>query len=55
MLEWRKAKIKLVSQKLNVRSYKLIVPTVDGDTVNRIVTFYKSGSTWKVNQFDAVQ
>ncbi|MFB6803623.1 IseA DL-endopeptidase inhibitor family protein [Peribacillus butanolivorans] len=55
MLEWRKAKIKLVSQKLNVRSYKLIVPTVDGDTVNRTVTFYKSGSTWKVNQFDAVQ
>ena len=55
MLEWRKAKIKLVYQKTNVRSYNLTVPTVDGDSVKRTVTFYKSGSTWKVNQFDAVQ
>ncbi|MGE7185503.1 IseA DL-endopeptidase inhibitor family protein [Peribacillus sp. NPDC006672] len=55
MLEWRKAKIKLAYQKTNVRSYNLTVPTVDGDSVKRTVTFYKSGSTWKVNQFDAVQ
>ncbi|CAH0155055.1 hypothetical protein SRABI96_00811 [Peribacillus sp. Bi96] len=55
MLEWKKAKIKLVYQKLNVRSYNLTVPTVDGESVKRTVTFYKSGSTWKVNQFDAVQ
>ncbi|MES1040130.1 IseA DL-endopeptidase inhibitor family protein [Peribacillus simplex] len=55
MLEWKKAKIKLVYQKQNVRSYNLTVPTVDGESVKRTVTFYKSGSTWKVNQFDAVQ
>ncbi|MDM5358955.1 IseA DL-endopeptidase inhibitor family protein [Peribacillus sp. ACCC06369] len=55
MLLWKKAKIKLVYQKLNVRSYNLTVPTVDGESVKRTVTFYKSGSKWKVNQFDAVQ
>lgn len=55
MLEWKKAKIKLIHQKQNVRSYNLTVPTVDGDSVKRSVTFYKSGATWKVNQFDAVQ
>ncbi|PCD06945.1 hypothetical protein CMV16_15180 [Peribacillus simplex] len=55
MLEWKKAKIKLVYQKQNVRSYNLTVPTVDGESVKRTVTFYKSGSAWKVNQFDAVQ
>ncbi|KWW20484.1 MULTISPECIES: IseA DL-endopeptidase inhibitor family protein [Peribacillus] len=55
MLEWKKSKIKSVQQKQNVRTYNLTVPTVDGDSVKRTVTFYKSGSTWKVNQFDAVQ
>lgn len=55
MLEWEKAKIKLAYQKQNVRSYNLTVPTVDGESVKRTVTFYKAGSAWKVNQFDAVQ
>jgi iseA protein len=55
MLEWKKAKVKLVDQKRNVRSYRFTVPAVDGDSVKRTVTFYKSGSKWKVNKFDAVQ
>ncbi|MDQ0217659.1 hypothetical protein ELQ35_12890 [Peribacillus cavernae] len=55
MLTWSKAKVKLVYQRPNVRSYTFTVPTVEGDSVKRTVTFYKSGSKWKVNQFDAVQ
>ncbi|MFJ8265456.1 DL-endopeptidase inhibitor IseA family protein [Peribacillus asahii] len=55
MLEWKKAKVKLIDKKQNVRSYKFTVPTVDGGSVKRTVTFYKSGSKWKVNKFDAVQ
>ncbi|MDQ0221240.1 hypothetical protein ELQ35_20910 [Peribacillus cavernae] len=55
MLTWSKAKVKLVYQRTNVRSYNFTVPTVEGDSVKRNVTFYKSGSEWKVNQLDAVQ
>lgn len=55
MLEWKKAKVKLIDQKRNTRSYRFTVPTVDGYIVKRSVTFYKSGSKWKVNNFDAVQ
>ncbi|RFU65035.1 IseA DL-endopeptidase inhibitor family protein [Peribacillus glennii] len=55
MLEWRKAKAKLVYQKQNVRSYHFTVPDVEGGSVKRTVTFYKTGTGWKVNRFDAVQ
>lgn len=55
MLEWTKAKAKLVYQTSTVRSYEFTVPTVDGATVKRTVTFYKAGTQWKVNKFDAVQ
>ncbi|MCM3796396.1 IseA DL-endopeptidase inhibitor family protein [Priestia megaterium] len=55
MLEWSKAKTKLVYQTATVRSYEFTVPTVDGGSVKRTVTFYKSNSQWKVNKFDAVQ
>ncbi|WP_310322862.1 IseA DL-endopeptidase inhibitor family protein [Priestia megaterium] len=54
MLEWNKAKAKLTYQRADVRSYQFTVPTVDGGSVKRTVTFYKSGSQWKVNKFDAV-
>ncbi|TYR80649.1 hypothetical protein FZC66_09760 [Priestia megaterium] len=55
MLEWNKSKVKLTYQRSNVRSYEFTVPDVEGGTVKRKVTFYKSGSQWKINQFDAVQ
>ncbi|UIR31712.1 IseA DL-endopeptidase inhibitor family protein [Priestia flexa] len=55
MLEWNKAKVKLTYQRSDVRSYEFTVPDVEGGTVKRTVTFYKSGATWKVNKFDAVQ
>ncbi|PLT33157.1 IseA DL-endopeptidase inhibitor family protein [Bacillus sp. V5-8f] len=55
MLEWKKAKAKLVYQRSNVRSYLFTVPDVEGGSVKRTVTFYKTSSGWKVNKFDAVQ
>ncbi|OMI28471.1 hypothetical protein BTA31_07970 [Bacillus haynesii] len=54
LLGWDKAKIKLISQKNNTRTYEFSVPALDGSvTAKRKITFVKEDNKWKINQLDA--
>ena len=55
LLEWDKAKVKLLDQRKGVRLYEFTVPY--GEKVQyakQKVTFVKVGSKWQINDFDAV-
>ncbi|MEC2214328.1 IseA DL-endopeptidase inhibitor family protein [Bacillus velezensis] len=55
LLNWKKAKMTLLSKKGSVQTYRFTVPTLDGSpSAKRDVTFVKENNVWKVNQFDAV-
>ncbi|MBY8914916.1 IseA DL-endopeptidase inhibitor family protein [Bacillus sp. YC2] len=55
LLNWKKAKMTLLSNKGSAKTYRFTVPTLDGSpSAKRDVTFVKENNVWKVNQFDAV-
>ncbi|AHZ15846.1 IseA DL-endopeptidase inhibitor family protein [Bacillus velezensis] len=55
LLNWKKAKMTLLSKKGSAQTYRFTVPTLDGSpSAKRDVTFVKENNAWKVNQFDAV-
>jgi hypothetical protein len=56
LLEWNKAKAKLIYQRKDIRLYEFSVPY--GDPVKyekRKVTFVKVKNKWQINAFDAVR
>lgn len=56
LLEWDKAKAKLIYQRKNIRLYEFAVPY--GETVQyekRKVTFVKVRGKWQINEIDAVR
>lgn len=55
MLDWDHATAKLVKKQGSTRTFEFTVPTVDGDSVKRHVTFAAVGSQWKITTFDVVQ
>ncbi|MBS4175487.1 IseA DL-endopeptidase inhibitor family protein [Bacillus sp. FJAT-49736] len=54
LLEWDKAKVKLLYQRKDVRLYEFIVPYGKNQNSKQRVTFVKVGNKWQINDFDAV-
>lgn len=55
LLEWNKAKVKLIYQRKDVKLYQFTVPYGNKETSKQNVTFVKVKGKWQINAFDAVK